>query len=54
MFFSLTGYRQEALTFGENTGMLLFSYIPSEGSIAAHSSAAEAALRDGLPQQAKP
>lgn len=47
MFFTLTGYRAEALRFGEDTGMLLFTYIPSTGGLAAHSSAAQLALEDG-------
>lgn len=50
MFFAWNGYRPEAKAFGESTGMLLFTYDPSTGSIAAHSSAARNALRDGMSQ----
>lgn len=48
LFFTLTGYRPEAVAFAETAGVALFTYDPSTGAVAGHSSTARAALRDGL------
>ncbi len=48
LFFTLTGYRPEAVAFAENAGVALFTYDPTTGAVAGHSSTARAALQDGL------
>lgn len=48
LFFTMTGYRPEAITFAETAGVALFTYDPATGAVAGHSSAARSALREGL------